>query len=260
MAYTALLNKLIEDSGLTVKEIAERCTENGTKITAAYISTLRNATDNRAPSDDVSRALAKVCGAKNENVLVIEAYLDNAPEEFIGILNMFRDIIYTSFIGMFENKFNTQEANAIRDQIAKLPMSEFLIEMQSEVVKQSIQKQQGTMNIKCIEQNKDIRITQVMKEAFGFPVTDNGMFPIIAKDNKVTVEVKEIREYQNGDIICYFNKGEKTKIVARKVIFAEKSRKEIMLVPVNAEYATTTVKTEDIVILGKVKQVIAEIS
>jgi len=81
MAYTALLNKLIENSGLTVKEIAERCTESGTKITAAYISTLRNSTDNRAPSSEVSKALAKVCGAKNENVLVIEAYLDTAPAE-----------------------------------------------------------------------------------------------------------------------------------------------------------------------------------
>ena len=82
----------------------------------------------------------------------------------------------------------------------------------------------------------------------------------IAKGNKVTVEMKNIMEYENGDILCYFNKGEKGKIFARKAIFTEKSRNEIMLIPINSEYQTKTVQTTDIVILGKAKQVIADIA
>lgn len=260
MAYTALLNKLIENSGLTVKEIAKRCTESGTKITAAYISTLRNSTDNRAPSDEVSKALAKVCGAKNENVLVIEAYLDTAPTELTGILKLFRDVMYTSFVGMFENKFNSQETRTIRDEIEKMPLAEFLLAMQDNAVKESIEKQAGTMHLKFKEQDKDIRITQEIKNALGFQIADNGMNPIIGKGNKVTVEMKNIMEYENGDILCYFNKGEKGKIFARKAIFTEKSRNEIMLIPINSEYQTKTVQTTDIVILGKAKQVIADIA
>ena len=203
MAYTALLNKLIENSGLTVKEIAKRCTESGTKITAAYISTLRNSTDNRAPSDEVSKALAKVCGAKNENVLVIEAYLDTAPTELTGILKLFRDVMYTSFVGMFENKFNSQETRTIRDEIEKMPLAEFLLAMQDNAVKESIEKQAGTMHLKFKEQDKDIRITQEIKNALGFQIADNGMNPIIAKGNKVTVEMKNIMEYDNGDILYH---------------------------------------------------------
>ena len=96
MPYTKLLNRLIDDSGYSIKEIAERCTENGVKVTPAYISTLRNDTNNRTPSDNMSRALAKACNAKSEDILVVEAYVDNAPKEFAGLINLIRQTMVTS--------------------------------------------------------------------------------------------------------------------------------------------------------------------
>lgn len=85
MTFTELLNIIIKESGLTNKEIIEKCKEAGEPITPNYLSILKNDT-NKIPSEKVALTLAKVCNAKYENILVVQAYLDRAPQpikEFI---------------------------------------------------------------------------------------------------------------------------------------------------------------------------------
>lgn len=86
MNYTELLNKLIKESNLSNKEIVKRCEEMGTKITPNYLSLLKNDED-RTASDEVSRVLARICGAKSDEILVVQAYLDKAPDIILNILN-----------------------------------------------------------------------------------------------------------------------------------------------------------------------------
>lgn len=258
MAYTELLNKLIENSGLSVKEIAERCTSNGVKITSAYISTLRNDKNNRAPSDEISRAIAKACNAKYENILVIEAYLDKAPTEIIILLKAIRESTLISALGLFENKFTSQQQHNIQELISAMPLSEVIIELASNEAVKNLKKQSGAFSYTTNYQQDGIKIIQELKQSIGIEIADDGMKPIINKHDKVNFELKKLAQYNTGDILCIAKKSGK-QVIARKVVFSTDSRKKVTLLPINAEFSIEEAKSEDLIILGKVTQVIREI-
>lgn len=86
MNYRELLNKLIKESGFSNKEIVAKCAEYGEKITPNYLSVIKN-NDDKIPSDNLSIALAKACNSPHENILLIQGYLDRAPDVIINFLN-----------------------------------------------------------------------------------------------------------------------------------------------------------------------------
>lgn len=258
MAYTELLNKLIENSGLTVKEIAERCTNSGVKITSAYISTLRNDKNNRSPSDEISVALAKACNANYENILVIEAYLDKAPKELLILLNELKQYVAFSTIGFIDNKLTTQNHKDIQNLANMLSLSELILTLSNEQMLNNLRKEEGAFSFKTSFKQEGIKVIQEIKQAVGIEISDDGMKPIINKANKVNIELKENCDYKTGDIICFAKKGSK-KAIARKAVFNGDSRKKVTLLPINAEFSIEEAKTEDLIIFGKVTQVISEI-
>ena len=255
MAYTQLLNTLIEQSGLTVKEIAERCVELGVDVTPAYISTLRNDKNNRTPSDKVSRALAEACNCKHKNILVVEAYLQNAPKEFNSILELFRSFIITSGMSMIENKLTSQDIKEADEMLKSFPMAELICELSEEQMLKGVKKGFGALNIKANKQFDDIRIRQEVAP-IGLPITDNGMLPLIKANDLVTIETLKFDEYKTGDIVYCFKNGEKKKAVARKIII---HNNQITLLPINNEYAPEIVSLDNIVIIGKIIKVISKI-
>lgn len=256
MAYTQLLNSIIEQSGLTVKEISERCVKMGVDVTPAYISTLRNDKNNRTPSDKVSRALAEACNCEHKNILVVEAYLQNAPQEFNGLMEMLRGFIITSGMSMIENRLTTQDVKEVDEMLKSFPMAELICDMSKEQVMNSIKKGYGSLNIKASKQFEDIKIKQEVIP-IGLPITDNGMSPLIKSNDLVTIEALDFEEYKTGDVICCFKNGEKKKIIARKIVVDK--TKQITLLPINNEYNPEIVSLDDIVIMGKVKKVISTI-
>ena len=256
MAYTQLLNSIIEQSGLTVKEIAEKCVNMGVDVTPAYISTLRNDKNNRTPSDKVSRALAEACNCQHKNILVVEAYLQNAPQEFNGLMEMLRGFIITSGMSMIENRLTTQDIKEADEILKSFPMAELICDMSKEQVMSNIKKGYGSFNIKASKQLDDIKIKQEVAP-IGLPITDNGMSPIIKVNDFVTIEVLELSEYKMGDIVyCYVN-NEKKKAIARQIVVVND---KITLMPVNnEEYPNITGTTDDIFVMGKIKKVIRNI-
>ena len=121
MTFTELLNDIIKESGLTNKEIIARCKEVGEPITANYLSILKN-DSSKIPSEKVAITLAKVCNARYENILVVQAYLDRAPD----IIKEFLTIIYQQ---------NIEEAKEIARKLSneenikaleKMNMAEFI--------------------------------------------------------------------------------------------------------------------------------------
>ncbi len=255
MAYTALLNSIIENSGLTVKEIAERCKQYDVDITPAYISTLRNNKNNRAPSDKVSKALTKVCGYKNEEALIIEAYLDNAPAVINKFFCEFKKTIIPTTLGMIENKVTSQQMKEFETIVDNMPMADFI----TEIAKSSMKtiKGKGVSNIKTITEDT-IKITQNINQAIGLPVCDDGMKPQIYKGNQVQFEFKEISEYKTGDIICYTKKGNSKNIYVRKLVLSG-NKGNVTLLPINSEFTPETINFSDISVLGKVVRVISDI-
>lgn len=255
MAYTVLLNMIIEDSKLTVKEIAERCKQYDVDVTPAYISTLRNDKNNRAPSDKVSRAIAKACEYKDEDALVIEAYLDSAPEIVRKFFEEMKKSVVPAMIGMFENKFTTQQIKEVETVFSQMPMAQFISEFANQNMKYV--KGNGAFNIKAIS-NDGTKVTQELTQALGLPVCDDGMKPQICKGNLIQFEYKELDEYKTGDIICYAKPNLKKNVFVRKIVVSD-NKKQFTLLPMNSDYAPETVNIKDILIIGKVVRLIADV-
>lgn len=255
MAYTALLNMIIEDSKLTVKEIAERCKQYGVDVTPAYISTLRNDKNNRAPSDKVSRAIAKACEYKYEEALVVEAYLDSAPDVIRKFFGVMQKSVVPAMVGMFENKFTTQQIKELETVFAEMPMAQFVSEFANQEIK--FKKDLGSFNIKAISKD-DVKITQEIKQVIGISVCDDGMKPQICKGNLVQIEFKNIEDYKTGDIVCYAKNESKKNVLVRKIVVGD-NKKQITMLPMNSDYAPEIVNTKDIILMGKVVRVTADV-
>lgn len=253
MPYTTLLNKLIDESGLTVKEIAERCTQDGVKVTPAYISTLRNDENNRTASDTMSKAIAKACGSKNEDVLVIEAYIDNAPQAFKGIFDFIKESMMTVLLGMFANSYSDDEISTARKLIEQMPLAEMVTQMSQSESK--IAKAVGTMNITAEVTDNELKTTTQLKQAIGFDVKDNSMFPTIPKGGKVTLEMLE--EYNDGDILAFLDNDKN--ITYRKAGFLNKEHTMVAMFPLSSDFDSKIYNTDEITILGKVTQVIIDL-
>ncbi|MDD6021389.1 MAG: S24 family peptidase [Oscillospiraceae bacterium] len=253
MPYTKLLNQLIDNSGLTVKEIAQKCTEDGVKVTPAYISTLRNDTNNRAPSETMSKAIARACGSKNEDILVVEGYIDGAPEAFKSVIEFLRESALTSMLGVFANKYTKEEISIARKAVEEMPLAGLIIAMSEG--KSEISKAYGTMNIKSELSDDELKTEVQLKQAIGFDVTDNSMFPTLPKGAKVTLEMCE--EYKDGDILAFVNKD--NTLMYRKAGFIGKDRSTVAMFPLNTEFETKVYSTDEINIIGKVVQVIVDI-
>ncbi len=74
-----MLDAIITESELSLRQISKLCTQFDISITPSYISQLKNG-KLPPPSPEVSLALAKVCNSKNQSQLVFQGYMEKAPE------------------------------------------------------------------------------------------------------------------------------------------------------------------------------------
>ena len=129
MPYAARLSDLIEKSGLSIKEISKRCVESGTKITASYISMLKNPDNKKVPSDSISRALTNACGADNAEILVIEAYIDKAPQEMQHFFSIIREMVIKSVAYVAKDKVPSDIYENMQKNLENAHMTDILFSM-----------------------------------------------------------------------------------------------------------------------------------
>lgn len=132
MTYTELLNELLDKSGKSQKEIADECTEKyEVKLTSTYLSGLKTS-KGKIASDEISRAIAKACNASYEEILVVQAYLDKAPEIIIEFVEAIRknNEIGADFFGMMDTTNNDIAAKLVAGMREKgrQSLAEFICE------------------------------------------------------------------------------------------------------------------------------------
>lgn len=79
MTYAEMLDAMISESELSLRQISKLCAQFDISITPSYISQLKNG-KLPPPTPEVSLALAKVCNSKNQSQLVFQGYMEKAPE------------------------------------------------------------------------------------------------------------------------------------------------------------------------------------
>lgn len=122
LRYSDLLNQYIEESGLTLGEIAKGINDLGVKAERSYISMLKNNKTKNPASEEVNRALATVTGGDPDR-LVFAAFIDKAPESMKKILESINDL--DTFLDEFmkKTKINLDE-NLVKAQLKAMGMSD----------------------------------------------------------------------------------------------------------------------------------------
>ncbi|HYE09865.1 MAG TPA: XRE family transcriptional regulator [Patescibacteria group bacterium] len=250
MSYKDTLFNAIEKSKLSLNEIAKRCKEYGVSITYSYISQLRSGKI-PAPSNDVSKALAKVCDI-DENILIIEAYLDKAPEIIQEFIKKVRYLENANFKNILNGDAPSDpddiewQIDIFKSYLDKQPLSEYIIEYIKRDDKDIINKELKEFdNLSDNDPDPDF-ISYIS-------INDDAMEPIIQKDSMILLS--DERNYVSGDILAYNIKAS-DEILIRKYLLNDD---KITFIPINNKHEIKTYNVDDVFIIGKVKSIIEDI-
>lgn len=249
--YSKLLSKIIAESGYTAKEVVEKCNELGNGIDTTRLSKLQSGKLS-APSSKVSRDLARVCNA-DERLLVLEGYIEKAPQEIIDAFMSLKISIVASALNIYKNNFsqsNLVSLEKVKTELEKEPLADFIISLIDTGV-ENVSINENGIDLQAIEKDENITIT--LSQPTTLPAKDNAMFPIIPEGSKVYLEIRE--NYNNGDIVAIRTKDNENAII-REVVFNNNS---VILIPLKKEFETLTYNKEDLTFLGKVTEVLTSI-
>lgn len=249
--YSKLLSKIIAESGYTAKEVVEKCNELGNGIDNTRLSKLQSGKLS-APSSKVSRDLARVCNV-DERLLVLEGYIEKAPQEIIDAFMSLKISMVASFLNIYKSNFsqsNLISLEKIKEELAKEPLADFIVSLIDKGV-ENISINENGIDIQAIEKSENITIT--LGQPTTLPVKDNAMFPIIPEGSKVYLAIQEY--YNNGDIVAIKTKDNED-VIIREIVF---NNNIVILIPLKKEFKSLTYNKEDVIIIGKVTEVITTI-
>lgn len=242
--YSMLLNTIIAESGLTAKEIVEKCNELGNGIETTRLSKLQNA-KLPAPSEKVSRDIARVCNV-DDRKLVIEGYLEKAPKEIVEAFKILKSNSEITALRIFENNVSPEQLELIKRELEKQPLSNCVIQI--------LDSKDNTISLSTeLFDVKEKDFTFRIEEPIALPIIDNSMFPLIPQNSKISLKLQE--KYENGDILALKIKKQEN-IIARHVLF---NGNNMILTSLNKDFETLTYNAKDVTILGKVSKVINDI-
>lgn len=242
--YSKLLNKIIAESGYTSKEVVEKCNEIGNNIDTTRMSKLQNG-KLPAPSDKVSRDIAKVCNA-DERLLVLEGYIEKAPKEITDVFQILRKNATIASTKAFKNVLTEQEIKLMLEAIEGEPLSDLIVGI--------LDSSNDQINITStgykIETN-DFSFS--LDEPISFKVNDDSMSPILNNGARVITELQE--NYSDGDILAIKVKGQDEPIFRYALFLGD----NITLTSLNKNFKPQTYNKNDIVNLGRVTKVTTNI-
>ncbi|HHY52468.1 MAG TPA: hypothetical protein GX499_04395 [Clostridiales bacterium] len=246
MTYTQLLNQIIEESGLSANEVVRRCKAIGVTFSPQHLSRLRNNPRLRA-KDYISRAIAKVCG-KPEDWLVTQARLDEETEELAESRAIIRKCI-KSVVKLIAMAPGYEEIGAAVDlYIDNLSDIELIHEINSMDL--------SMFSFDDENMQQDSKMNALSKQLYSlalFTVEDDAMYPILRKGSQVRIEACDA--YKDGDMLCYQKWGDDARYI-RQAQFLDTAHSKVKMIPINYGYNSDTFESNEIVILGKVKQAI----
>ncbi|GAB1532577.1 MULTISPECIES: LexA family transcriptional regulator [Brevibacillus] len=244
MNYAETLSQMVDKSGLTLKELSEKCTDLGVNVAPSYISKLK--TNKQPPaSDEVNIALAKACGEEPDHLL-FKAYLEKAPEivkHFLEKVTVYFRNTATLAIEMLnpENQSDIEKINRMSD----LDIIRDFIKQNDELVSD----ENDNLSLKDGETGE---VKVVVSPKKDFEMYDKSMEPRLPKGAKLNVQDSSYIE--PGDIvIAEISDGN---FIVRRFLSLEG---KIALISENLEYKSYLFNEDEVKFLGKVKSVITNL-
>lgn len=237
--YYSLLNRIIDESKLSLKEISLKCEENGVAVTPSYISKLRSGKQQPA-SEEVNRAIAKACEFEDEiEVLLFESYKEKAPSLIKDFLFELDTLFRETTRSLMSAGFHGELKKRMEDEVDK--MSDY------KIISTSID------TLKVMNRSGKF-VPQKMNNYKEMEITDDSMCPKIPKGSKVVYKITE--NVSNGDYIVVLL-GEE--YMTRRYI---ESEGKVFLLPEKKESEIVEKSKEDsgFIIVGKLVSVSYDIN
>ena len=238
MGYAETLSIMVMESGLSLRQIADRCNEKGQPIAPSYISKLQTGKQTPA-SEGVSRAIAEVCGG-DPDVLVWEGYMEKAPEIIREYVNATLPGIKSSMTMMFPKIFPKDQAEILKEAFDKL----FPIELVKMFKAEAGNVPSFVEGLSLV--HKEQEDSQIDMSAYlGIIMFDDSMHPLIPR--KAFIKYNIEGEIENGTVIVI--KKDNQYFIRR---FYQNDL-EVILVPENLKYDLIFTEIRDLDIIGVVK-------
>ena len=246
MTYAQMLSQIIEESGLSLRVIAKRCSDLNLNITPSYISQLKNG-KLPPPTDEVSLTLAKVCSAKNQAYLVFQGYLEKAPplmrEYMLASSTLNKILLETLYKGQ-GGGMGAEAEQYLKDMdiLAAMELSSKFVSTDSPKAASELIK---NITLACGGVTK----ADTEGELSTFYVSDNAMHPFIPAHAVAWVMPTRRDLLKDRDVLAFYPDNRKTPILRRYFYVKEK----VILVPDNKAYDTYFFDSaDDIDYIGKV--------
>jgi len=246
MMYAEMLDAIISESELSLRQISKLCTQFDISITPSYISQLKNG-KLPPPSPEVSLALAKVCNSKNQSQLVFQGYMEKAPEvikEYMLASSQLNRIMLESLCKTEENAISQESLDYLRDMdiLSTLEMSSRYISPDnhlnsSDLIREITLTSGGVSKV------------QAQGDMINFFLGDTSMSPTIPIHSYIYALPTKLELLKERDVIALYPNNRK-QATLRKIFF---SNDKILLIPEDKTFQIYIINSfEEIEYLGKV--------
>lgn len=245
MTYAELLDTIISDSRLSLRQVARKCGDLGVSVTPSYISQLRNG-KLPAANPEVSSAIARVCGSRMQAALVFLGYMEKAPEIIKNYMNTSTQLYKLMLESLCDGQTNlplTEEARAFiknLDVISAFELTSKYLEEGKFGFTREMAEEMILISGGAVKNSDD---------AIHTFANDKAMHPIIPVHSMVTVMPVRPATIKEKDIIAFYPKGRRM-ITLRRVFFITG---QVLLIPEDTSYEIVAVENlEEIEYMGKV--------
>lgn len=223
MTYSQMLDSVITESKLSLRQLALRCENLGLQITPSYISQLKN---NKLPppNPEVSITIAKACSSKLQAALVFLGYMEKAPDIIKDYMNTSTKLYKLMLENMCDGETKVPLTPAAREFISKLDVisayeltKNYLNEGKFELTKE-LAEEMVLVSGGAIKTNND------MMTSF---LNDTSMSPTIPMHAKLYIMPTKASMIKEKDIIAIYAYGRKM-ITLRRVFFL---KDQVLLIP-----------------------------
>lgn len=246
MSYAEMLDIIISESELSLRQISKLCAQFDISITPSYISQLKNG-KLPPPSPEVSLALAKVCNSKNQSQLVFQGYMEKAPDvikEYMLASSQLNRIMLESLCKAENNTMTQESIDYLRnmDILSTLEMSSRYIGpdnglKSSDLIREITLSSGGVSKV------------QAQGDMINFFLGDTSMSPTIPIHSYIYILPTKLELLKERDVIAFYPNNRK-QATLRRIFF---SNDKILLIPEDKTFQIYIIDSfEDIDYIGKV--------
>ena len=246
MTYAEMLDAIIEESELSLRQISKLCAQFDISITPSYISQLKNG-KLPPPSPEVSLALAKVCNSKKQSQLVFQGYMEKAPDvikEYMLASSQLNRIMLESLCKAENNTMSKESMEYLKnlDILSTLEMTSKYLDPENPLSPNDLVRE-------ITLSSGGVSKVQAQGDMINFFLGDTSMNPTIPVHSYIYILPTKLELLKERDIIAFYPNNRK-QATLRRLFF---SNNKILLIPEDKTFQIYMLENfEEIDYLGKV--------